>query len=176
MFVSRFVCGHFETAKISNTALTGYQIRQDRPKLGQKKYFNDITGYPQSRTSIFLLNWIRTLFVITEKRKILSLLSVYLCIMRMWQCLCKLVLMTSLMTQSGPKIYQNIKCSSVCIYLPYSRITLAGTVPLQLAEIYYRNISNIRRLKYQNLNDSHLVLQSSLPSPLRPGVKSRMKM
>ena len=40
----------------------------------------------------------------------------------------------------------------------------------------YRKISNIRRTKSQNLNDSHLVLKSSLPNPLKPGVKSRMKM
>ena len=40
----------------------------------------------------------------------------------------------------------------------------------------YHKISNISRTKSQNLNDSHLVLQSSLPNPLRPGVKSRMKM
>ena len=37
-------------------------------------------------------------------------------------------------------------------------------------------ISNIRRTKYQNLNASRLVLQLSLPYPLKPGVKSRMKM
>ena len=40
----------------------------------------------------------------------------------------------------------------------------------------YRKISNIRHIITQNLNDSHLVLQSSLPNPLKPGVKSRMKM
>ena len=39
----------------------------------------------------------------------------------------------------------------------------------------YRKISNIRRNRSQNLNDSHLALQSSLPNPLKPGVKSRMK-
>ena len=39
-----------------------------------------------------------------------------------------------------------------------------------------RKISYIRRTKSQNLNDSHLVLKSSLPKPLKPGVKSRMKM
>ena len=40
----------------------------------------------------------------------------------------------------------------------------------------YRNTSNIRHTKYQNINDSRLVLQLSLPNPLKPGVKSRMKM
>ena len=39
----------------------------------------------------------------------------------------------------------------------------------------YRKISNRRRTKSQNFNDSDLVLQSSLPNPLKPGVKSRMK-
>ena len=41
---------------------------------------------------------------------------------------------------------------------------------------YYRKISNISRTISQNLNDSCLVLQLSLPNPLKPGVKSRMKM
>ena len=40
----------------------------------------------------------------------------------------------------------------------------------------YRQISNIRRTDYQNLNDSLLVLKLPLPNPFEPGVKSRMKM
>ena len=40
----------------------------------------------------------------------------------------------------------------------------------------YRKISDIRRNKPQNLNDSHLVLQLSLPNLMKPGVKTRMKM
>ena len=42
--------------------------------------------------------------------------------------------------------------------------------------VYYRKISNISRTKSQNLNDSRIVLQLSLPNPLKSGVKSRMKM
>ena len=41
---------------------------------------------------------------------------------------------------------------------------------------YYRQVSNIRRTKSQNLNDSRTVLRLSLPNPLKPDVKSRMKM
>ena len=40
----------------------------------------------------------------------------------------------------------------------------------------YRQASNIRRIKSQNLNVSRLALQLSLPNPLNPGVKSGMKM
>ena len=40
----------------------------------------------------------------------------------------------------------------------------------------YRKISNTRRTKSQNLNDSRLVLQLYLPNQLKPGVKSRMQM
>ena len=40
----------------------------------------------------------------------------------------------------------------------------------------YRQISNIRRAKSQNLNVSHVILQLSLPKSIEPGVKSRMKM
>ena len=39
-----------------------------------------------------------------------------------------------------------------------------------------RKISNIRRTTSQNLNGSRLVLQLSLPNPLKLGVKTRMKM
>ena len=42
--------------------------------------------------------------------------------------------------------------------------------------VTYRKITNIRRTKSQNLNDSRIVLQLSLSNPLTPGVKSRMKM
>ena len=35
----------------------------------------------------------------------------------------------------------------------------------------YRKIANIRRTKSQNLNDSRLVLQLSLPNLLKPDVK-----
>ena len=40
----------------------------------------------------------------------------------------------------------------------------------------YRKISDIRRTQNQNLNDSRLIMQLPLPNPLKPGVKSRMKM
>ena len=42
--------------------------------------------------------------------------------------------------------------------------------------IDYRKFSNIRRTQSQNINVSCLVLQLSLPNPLKPGVKFRMKM
>ena len=40
----------------------------------------------------------------------------------------------------------------------------------------YHKISNISCTKSQNLSDSCLVLPFSLPNPLMPGIKSRMKM
>ena len=40
----------------------------------------------------------------------------------------------------------------------------------------YRKNSNIRRTKFQNLNDSGFVFQLYLSNPLKPGVKSRMMM
>ena len=39
----------------------------------------------------------------------------------------------------------------------------------------YRKTYNIRRTKSHNLDVSRLILQLSLPNPLRPGVKSRMR-
>ena len=40
----------------------------------------------------------------------------------------------------------------------------------------YRKISNITRTKSESLNDSRFTLQLSLPNPLKPDLKSRMKM
>ena len=40
----------------------------------------------------------------------------------------------------------------------------------------YRKISDIRRIKFLNLNVSHFVLQLSLPNPLKPGVKQITQM
>ena len=40
----------------------------------------------------------------------------------------------------------------------------------------YRQVSNIRRTNSQHLKDSRTALRFSLPNPLRPDVKSRMKM
>ena len=42
--------------------------------------------------------------------------------------------------------------------------------------IDYRQFSNIRCTQFQNINGSRLVLQLTLPNPLKPGVKLRMKM
>ena len=42
--------------------------------------------------------------------------------------------------------------------------------------LYYRQVSNIRRTKSQHLKDSRTVLRLSLTNPLKPDVKSRMKM
>ena len=41
--------------------------------------------------------------------------------------------------------------------------------------VKYRKSSSIRRIKFQKLNDSRLVLQF-FAHPLKSGVKSRMKM
>ena len=40
----------------------------------------------------------------------------------------------------------------------------------------YRQVSDISRTKSQHLNDSRTVLRLSLSNPLKPDVKSRMKM
>ena len=40
----------------------------------------------------------------------------------------------------------------------------------------YRKTSSLSRTKSQDLNVSCLLLQWSLPNPLKPGVKLRMKM
>ena len=39
----------------------------------------------------------------------------------------------------------------------------------------YRQFSNIRRTQSPNINVSRLILQLSLPNPLKPGINLRMK-
>ena len=51
-----------------------------------------------------------------------------------------------------------------------------GFVVLCYAVAIYRQTSNIRRIEFQSLDVPRLVLQLSLPNPLKPGSKSRMKM
>ena len=65
------------------------------------------------------------------------------------------------------------------LYNPYFQGCFSGTgaiTCLPQCQGSYRKVSNIRHTQSQNLNDFHLVLQSSLPNPLKPGAKSRMKM
>ena len=64
--------------------------------------------------------------------------------------------------------------------LPEAMLTYQqwDTLPFILGKCLfeYRQISNIRRTKSQNLEDSHGVLWLYLPNSLKPDVKSRMKM
>ena len=54
------------------------------------------------------------------------------------------------------------------IYVSYSDYVFLWSV--------YRQVSNIRRTKSQHSQDSRTVLWLSLPNPLKPDIKSRMKM
>ena len=66
-----------------------------------------------------------------------------------------------------------------CIYTSWYRPGLSLHKHGNQQNCYYVNyhkISNIRRTESQHLNDSHLVLQLSVPNPLKPGAKPRMKM
>ena len=76
--------GHFKNFEILNTASIWPQIWKYHPKLCQKKYFHDdviddVTGWPESRPSIFLY-----ILIITKQRpKISSLNFLCICIMRL---------------------------------------------------------------------------------------------
>ena len=89
----------------------------------------------------------------------------------------------------GPQDFSaTVKGSGTCI-----RVTTVLSVrgfsywnrePLVTAVLKYNlnldckisNYSNIRRTKFQPLNYSRFILQLSLPNPLKPGVKLRMKL
>ena len=57
----------------------------------------------------------------------------------------------------------------------YIAVACCEAWPLS-GHLNYRTFSNIRRTKSPNLNVSRLVVQLSLPKPMKPDVKSRMKM
>ena len=67
-----------------------------------------------------------------------------------------------------------------CIFQTSSQILLdiyrSYWPTLEELHIEYRQVSNIRRTKSQHLEDSRIVFRLSLPNPLKPDVKSRMKM
>ena len=46
----------------------------------------------------------------------------------------------------------------------------------KLRTMIYRQVSNIRRTKFQHLKNSRTVLRLSMPNPFKHDVKSRMKM
>ena len=65
-----------------------------------------------------------------------------------------------------------------CNYLPLPLMPVSGTQAL-ISSIKcdkYRQVSNIRCIKSQHFIDSRTVLRLSLPNPLKPDVKTRMKM
>ena len=55
-------------------------------------------------------------------------------------------------------------------------MVVQGARALATMVLNYRQVSSIRRTKSQHLTDSRTVLGLSLPNPLKPDVKSRMKM
>ena len=58
----------------------------------------------------------------------------------------------------------------------YDCPTVREVTLYNMGESTYRQVSDIRRTKSQHLKDSRAVLRLSLPNPLKPDVKSRMKM
>ena len=69
----------------------------------------------------------------------------------------------------------SLKSSDIHLKAMPQAIPQSSTTKISL-KITYRKVSNIRRSICQNLNDSRLVLQLSVPNPLKPSVKSIMKM
>ena len=69
-----------------------------------------------------------------------------------------------------------IKMMACCLFSTKALSEPKGQCRWVSARKMYRKLSNIRRTKFQNFNDSRLVLQLFLSYPLKPGVKSRMKL
>ena len=78
-------------------------------------------------------------------------------------------------------VYPVDKVGQYLIYVKYCSTEMTSersftTIPPGGRILYYRKVSNIRRTKSQNLNNSCLVLHLSLPNPLKLGFKSILKM
>ena len=92
--------------------------------------------------------------------------------------------------RNARKIYQHVTVSTLWRQVSYKaghrHSTVRKTVPFPETCCphsvthnegkIYRQIPNIRRTKFQNLNVFSRVLQLALPNPLKPGVKLRMNM
>ena len=70
---------------------------------------------------------------------------------------------------TGPQIIITMEMISLVCKLKYMLSLSPGLYQ-------YRQVSNISLTKSQHLKDSHTVLRLSLPNPLKPDVKSKMKM
>ena len=70
-------------------------------------------------------------------------------------------------------IFLGIYC--ICVNLVYFKY-INPSSQMNISNFIYRQVSNIRRTKFQHLKDSRTVLRLSLLNPLKPDVKSRMKM
>ena len=72
--------------------------------------------------------------------------------------------------------YRNGRRQFECHANPELSIAVYPRLTLLRVKCNYRQVSNIRRTKSQHLKYSRIVLRLSLPNPLKPVVKSRMKM
>ena len=78
------------------------------------------------------------------------------------------------------RIYASLGLNELRTWKKFSSMAAWASTP-QMDRIIthhwnYRKVSNIRRTKCQNLNDSRLVLQLSVTNPLMPSVKSITQM
>ena len=94
--------------------------------------------------------------------------------------ICKWADETVGMTYQVPELRVDVGVWSFLVQLPHCTHVIRHHIVSQMLpqdiELSYRKVSNIRHTKCQNLNDSRLLLQLSVPSPRKPSVKSIMKM
>ena len=110
----------------------------------------------------------------------MDILTTFYCTMYvlfMYVFLCIVVFIFWCTLSEMPKIKVMNQSCSLELVLEVYRICASGAGQLgHFGALKYRKISTIRRTKSPNLNVSGLVLQLSWPNPVKPGVKSRMKM
>ena len=80
------------------------------------------------------------------------------------------------MIQGFQSIYLMKKCMHLDSSLSIFILMRPDLITRNIQWDNYHKISNVSNTESQNLNDPRLVLQLSLPNPLKPGVTSRIKM
>ena len=76
----------------------------------------------------------------------------------------------------GPVILRFCAKEDSMVYSAGSRLCRVIICFIRIVDEMYRQVSNIRRTKSQHLRNYRTVLRLSLPNPLKPDVKSSMKM
>ena len=91
-------------------------------------------------------------------------------------CISSIQLFSANFRQKGRFVFFSGHTRRIYTNMWHMQLTRCVKPPAAVCDYHYLKVSNIRRPKYQHLNDFRLILQLSAPNPVKPSVKSIMKM